>query len=382
MAQLCDPLAELTSALDTLGATDPSRLADGESIVALHRQLQRLEATATRAAAAFDASGSWSADGARSAANWISRRCQLPLAGAQRRVVLGRQLRSMPGVEAHWLAGDIATAHVGLLARARTPGRAEVFARDEALLCDHARRLGFGSFVRALAYWRYLADPDGTEDGAEAQRDARRVHLSRSFEGMWFLDGALDPIGGAIVDKALGDIAEELFEADWAEAAARLGRDLKAGDLRRSPVQRRADALVEMARRARAVPGGSRPPEPLFSVLVGYESFAGMMCQLANGAVVTPGSLRPYLDQAWVERVVFDGPSRVIDVGIRRRLFSGATRRAVQVSGRECYHEFCEVPAEDCEIDHVRPWAAGGPTVQENGRPACDFHNRSRHRRS
>ena len=116
-------------------------------------------------------------------------------------------------------------------------------------------------------------------------------------------------------------------------------------------------------------------------MLVGYETFAGPLCQLADGSVVTPGSLAPHLNRAWVERVVFDGPSRVTDVGVRRRLFEGATRRAIQLRSQECYHPYCDAPAEDCEVDHVEPWAEGGLTIQANGRPACSFHNRERERR-
>ncbi|MGI9021994.1 MAG: HNH endonuclease signature motif containing protein [Acidimicrobiales bacterium] len=96
--------------------------------------------------------------------------------------------------------------------------------------------------------------------------------------------------------------------------------------------------------------------------------------------MVTPGSLGDWLDEAWVERVVFDGPSRVIDVGVQRRLFSGATRRAIEIRDRECFHEFCDVPAEACEIDHPLRYSEGGPTTQDNGRPACAFHNRARER--
>jgi hypothetical protein len=129
------------------------------------------------------------------------------------------------------------------------------------------------------------------------------------------------------------------------------------------------------------VPEGARRPEPLFRVLVGYETFAGRMCQLANGTVVTPGSLVPWLDQAWVERVVFDGPARVVDVGQARRAFTGATRRAVQLRDQQCFHPLCDEPAERCEVDHVEPWAAGGATVAANERVACAHHNRARHRR-
>ena len=77
---------------------------------------------------------------------------------------------------------------------------------------------------------------------------------------------------------------------------------------------------------------------------------------------------------------MFDSPSRVIDVGVRRRLFTGATRRAVLIRDRECFNEFCDVAADDCEVDHVEPYATGGPTIEENGRAVCGFHNRWRER--
>jgi Domain of unknown function (DUF222) len=238
--------------------------------------------------------------------------------------------------------------------------------------------LRFASFARALAYWRWRADPEGAEDDAAALREQRRFSLSQSFGGVWFADGTFDPIAGEVVARELRRIEDELFAADWAEAKARMGEEVHKSDLRRTAAQRRADALVEMAIRSATAPAGGRRPEPLFSVLVGYETLAGTICELANGTMVTPGSLLRWLERAWVERVVFDGPSRVIDVGVHRRLFTGATRRAVEVRDRECFDPTCDVPAEWCEIDHVRPWADGGLTAQANGRPACAFHNRRR----
>jgi len=370
----------LTTAVDAVCAADPAQLADPDSIQLLHRQLERLTAVVTRATASFDAQRAWEADGAPTAAAWIAVRCHLPVAVARRRVQLGRALRHMPAVEAAWVAGDIGEAHVGLFASARTLATAACFERDEAMLVTQAGELRYAPFARALAYWRQLADEDAADDAAEAQHRKRRVHLSRSFAGSWVLDGVLDPVDGAIVARVLTRIDDELFEADWAEAKARVGDNVCAADLARTPAQRRADALVEMARRAAAAPAGSRLPEPLFSVFVGYETFAGRICELADGTVVAPGSLRRWLGQAWVERVVFDGPERIRDVGVRRRLFTGATRRALELRDRECFHDLCDVAAEDCQIDHVEPWATGGLTVEENGRAACGFHNRARHR--
>ncbi len=206
------------------------------------------------------------------------------------------------------------------------------------MLVGQASSLRYEHFTRVLAYWCQHVDPDGAEDDAEAKRSSRRVHLSQGFGGLWFLDGVLDPLSGAIVSDALRRIADELFEADWAEARARRGEAATVADLTRSAAQRRHDALVEMARRAGSAPEGGRRPEPLFTVLVGYETFHGRICQLADATVVSPGSLVPWLDQAWLERVVFDPASRVIDVGVSRRLFTGATRRAVQVRDQECFH--------------------------------------------
>ena len=289
MAAVLDVEAELVGVVDALCAAGPSRLADGETLVVLHRQLERLSGCLTRAVAAFDAGRDWEADGAHTASAWLSVRWKVPVTSARRRVLLGRALRSMPAVEAGWLAGDIGEAQVGLFASARTPETAACFQRDEAMLVDQARTLGYRSFVRALAYWGQLADPEGTERSAERQHADRHLQLSRSFGGGWALEGFFDPLNGAVVANALGTIEKELFEADWAEAKARVGERVGAGDLARTPRQRRADALVEMARRAMAVPAGARRPEPLFSVLVGYEAFAGRTCELADGTVVAPG---------------------------------------------------------------------------------------------
>jgi hypothetical protein len=342
--------------------------------------MDRLEAVASRATACFDTSRTWELDGARAAAGWVSVRCRLPTSRAKREVARGRALRHLPAAEAAWLAGDIGGDHVDVLASVRRPATEQRLADDEAMLVGQAKVLSFAHFVRVVAYWAQHADPDGEDRGGDDLRAARKLHLSQSFGGLWFANAVLDPVSGAAVAKELSRIEDALFEADWAEARRRLGRDPLVGDLARTAAQRRADALVEMAIRSRTAPRNGRRPEPLFTVLVGWETLQGRICQLANGAVLSPSALVPWLESAWLERVVFDGPSRVLDVGVAQRLFKGATRRAVEVRDQECFHEFCDVAADDCQVDHVIPYTARGPTTQTNGRLACGFHNRARHR--
>ena len=135
-----------------------------------------------------------------------------------------------------------------------------------------------------------------------------------------------------------------------------------------------------MARRSAALPDGARLPVPLFTVLLGHDSLK-RTCELANGTVIAPGALVPWLSEFDLERIVFAGPSRVIDVGRRTRVFRGALRRAIEARDRTCFNETCDVPAERCQVDHAVPHAAGGETTQDNGRLACKFHNLDRHRR-
>ncbi len=130
-----------------------------------------------------------------------------------------------------------------------------------------------------------------------------------------------------------------------------------------------------MAQRSATTPAGGRPPRPLFSVLVGDAAFTEL-CELANGTVITPRQLAPWLDAAELETILFDGPSTVLSVS-HRRAFAGAVRRAVEVRDRHCQHPAgCDVPANKCDVDHIVPHSRGGETSQFNGRLECATHNR------
>ena len=308
---------------------------------------------------------------------WLATRCRLPRAEARKRLRTGKAARDLPAVGAAWGSGAIGAAQVGLVAGWMRPATAEVLQRDEAILAKHASTLSFADFARALHYWRQYADPDGTED-AEARRRARReVFLSPSYEGMFLGRITLDPIAGTIVANELERLELAHFDADRAEARERLGREPTIDELERTPGQRRADALVEMARRSRTAPADGRRPVPLFTVFVGYETLHGRICELAQGIPVAPGSMIPWLEDAEIERAVFT-PGNRVEIGVAARFFTGATRRGVELRDRQCVHPYCDRPAYLCEVDHIVPWSQGGATTQENGRLLCGFHNRLR----
>jgi hypothetical protein len=328
---------------------------------------------------AFDDSPEWVDDGAQKSASWVTLKRRCPRRDARRRLRLGTNLRHMPHVADAWAGGLIDPAHVEVLVRARRPAVVELFARDEQLLVGFATSLSFCDFEKAIAYWCQCAAPDDAEAAAQHQRDQREVQLSPSYEGMWFAKATLDPISGEIVSNELRRLEQHLFHHDWKQTKQTLGRRPTLDELPRTAPQRRADALVEMATRSRTAPADGRRPAPLVTVLVGYETVHGRICELASGTVVTPGSLLPLLDQAYVERVVFDPAGRVLDVGRTQRLFTGPTRRAIEVRDHTgCTDPLCDKPADECEADHIVPFSQGGETTVENGRLRCGFHNRRR----
>jgi hypothetical protein len=350
---------------------------DGESMIDLERQLGRLECIVSASLSRFEASGAWAPEGARSVVAWLATRGHVPKAQARAQLRRGRVSAHLPLLARAWAHGDLGAAQVDVVAKAwRSPNEAAV-ARDEPLLVHHATELKFEPFCALMAYWGQLADPNGAEASDLEKKSRRDVYLGASLGGMWLGQMTLDPVAGSIVSGELERLEGELFQADWAEARDALGREPRHGELARTSAQRRADALVEMATRSSGALASARRPAPLFSVLVGYETLYGRICQLAGGQVVSPGSLLPWLEGADFERAVF-APGNRVEVSATARLFSGATRRAIELRDQECTHPFCDVPAAQCQIDHIVPYAHGGLTTQENGRVLCGFHNRLR----
>ncbi|HEY5250119.1 MAG TPA: DUF222 domain-containing protein [Acidimicrobiales bacterium] len=328
----------LTEVIDRLNGSDPLAYSDVESIVTLHRQLAGLEAFVTKATAGFDAAGNWVPDGARSARAWLATRCHLPKGAARGMVKRGRLMRQLPHATEAWAEGAITAAQVDVIASLSNDVTEEALVRDEEMLVGQAASMRYESFVKAADYWKQLADGDGVEEDNQQRRERRDVYLDRSFAGMWLGKVTLDPISGAIVGGELERLEKEMFEADWTAARDTLGHDPTSADLDRTPGQRRADALLEMATRSRTTPPDGRRPAPLFSILIDYQSLRGRVCELADGAVVAPGSLLPWLTGAYLERVVF-APARRVEVSSTARLFSAATRRGIELRDRECTYD-------------------------------------------
>jgi hypothetical protein len=420
-------IERLFEVLGRAGETDWSVLPPdelGRAVLDWEAARARFDSVSLAMVGAFDRSGAWADDGSRSAKGWITRHSKVSPGAAARLVVRSRHHRAMPLVAAALAAGEITLDHVAVLGRARTPERVEVFARAEAFLVAKAKELGFDDFTRAVAYWCQVVDADGEEDKRDRQMMGRGLHLSKTIDGMRVLDARFDPVGGAIVEQELQRLEQEEFDADWAEAKAVHGDATNVSHLARTPAQRRADAAVRMAQRSASLTEGSELARPLVYLHVDVVTFlvelveamrsgaipdaeipelAGIdadevaelldrsmgagnrpgprMCELADGTAVLPSEIIPLALRADVRRVVFGPRGNVLNFGRKERLFKGALREAIMVRDRSCTEDgACGRAGHRCQVDHVIPWDAGGPTDEANGRLMCGPANRHRHR--
>jgi hypothetical protein len=347
---------------------EPGSLGDGE-LTAYVRELDavrsRAEAAMARAVAVWDARKVWADDGATSASAWLAHRCGLSRSSAAVLVRTARRLRSMPLTRAASEAGGLCFAKAVLLASAahRSDTTLAVFARDEQVLVDHARRLTVDQTALMLHHWLLAADPDG----GSGTGDGDRLHVSETFAGATAVDGLYTSEDGPIVRAALDAEYERLWRAERA-----------SGGPMRTPAQRRAAALAELARRA----VGADPGRPTIAVTISVDdlqarSGSGRVDQ--TGQPVAPETARRLACDANVVRIVTGGASEPLDVGRASRTVSPAQRRALTIRDRGCVFPGCDRPPGWCDGHHIVHWADGGPTDLANLALLCHHHHKAMH---
>jgi hypothetical protein len=364
VAALC---AAVDAVLDAdLGVLDDAAVHD--LMVGLQRVRARLAVASAGTLREWDQRRVWLNNGSRSPAHRYARETRSAVSTGRAELARAHALDDMPHARQAVLDGTLSLDHVELFLRARANRRQDLFAEHEAALVAECAKVPYFDAVRIVRHWTLQADAVLADEHGEGEPTSppSALHASRSLDDRLVINGELDPVDGEIVADELDRLTEQIRLAD-----------LAAG-IERTPAQRRAAALVEMARRSKTAPAGGRRPQPLFTVIIGHSAFEHL-CELASGAVLPTGDLVPHLTDAMLESILFDGPTTVVGVS-QRRTFTGALRRAIQVRDRRCRHDSeCDIPATQCDIDHIIAWTRQGETSQFNGRSFCRAHNRLPH---
>ena len=343
-------MTAVATAIAELAAVDIAAIPEGAvgaELTELFRLAAQLEAQINRRLALFDARGGAAADGAVSTAAWLRRTCRLAPGAAHERVVVARQLTALPSTSADLAAEDITYRHAALIATATVELPEDDSEQAELILLEAARRCDPATLRKITTHLRCTVDPDGARSRDEDIHGRRRLFLSPILDGQFALDGALDAQGGATVLAALMALDSPIPDDD------------------RTPAQRRADALVELARRA--LDGGDLPDtggeRPHLTVTIDLASLTGTrgVGELDWAAPVSGEVARRIACDAGVSRVITAGPSEPLDVGRRTRVVPPALRRALIVRDKGCRFPGCDRPPQWTDAHHLGRPTAGPP---------------------
>lgn len=398
-------MEELFTAIDQLAALlptiDPEHVDTdqlGPALIRLTALRDRLDGTRHRLTAEQARRAAWRDDGAHSQTEWLRDRCRLSAGAAAGQVRSARHLAELPATAAALADGTISGEQAEVAARAARDLPEDALAGLDTLVAETGANTDTSALRTAVDDYAQRSAPDALEQRERRAWRARRLHVTRSGEGAAALDGRLDLAGGETVLTALTALT----------ALAALSAPRDAADPR-TPEQRRADALVELARRA--LDRGDLPHvgqvRPHVTVVVDLATLTATSPRTAApadpagtagpadpagqagpadtaGPADSPGTAgasglhwarraatldrlgavcaetaRRIACDATATRVVTGPASQPLDVGRAARVVTVAQRRALAVRDRGCIG--CKAPVAWTEAHHVKHWADGGP---------------------
>jgi alpha-D-ribose 1-methylphosphonate 5-triphosphate synthase subunit PhnG len=405
-------LGRLAAAVEEPATQDLTRLPDAEAatqVLALRRLLDRLEGEWLRQLAAVDARGAAGADQgvvAPSTTSWLRGRLRAGGATASGWVRTARALFRGPlgGTGQALTAGELSVAHATVLAAGTHHLSPATAAAAEPVLLETAGRMDPPLLRKVVGHLVEVADPDTAQQQSQRRHERRGLWMSPTLEGMVAVDGLLEAEAGETLLTALEPLARPASAEDDCSGS-----------------QRRADALMELARRALE---GAGSPSPVGSARRSPSPRAGQPARPARhpgwgGEWVGPlptETVRRLTCDATLTRVLVtrqpghpsghhhaageagDGlaarlraavallppalggpPTQPLEVGRATRVVSPAQRTALAVRDGGCRFPGCDRPPAWCEAHHLRHWLHGGPTDLGNLVLLCWTHHRAVH---
>ncbi|HEX9375358.1 MAG TPA: DUF222 domain-containing protein, partial [Actinomycetota bacterium] len=368
-----DAVGGVGRALEGVREVELRRLSDAEvehGLGALRRAAGMLDAETARWLREAERRGAHEREGHSSMASWVEHRFATTWGDAARQVRMARALEEMPATREALYSGEVSTTAVGQLVEAREANPKE-FSRVESVLVDAARTLPVRDLRKAVTHWRDAVDAEAVAREERDRFERRGLNISPTLDRMVRLDGNLDPETGQTVLTAV----QAVIDAD----ARRGPTD------RRTPAQRRADALGVvcrqwLARSDRPVVGGERPHITVVVDLEALEGRTGYRCELSDTGAITPEAARRWACDAKVSRVITRGRSEPIEIGRASKVVPAGIRRALVVRDGGCAFPGCHRPPSWTVPHHIRHWTDGGETNLSNLALFCwEHHDRFHH---
>ncbi len=340
----------------------------GPDMEELRRLGNMLDAELSRRLHRFDSGGGYGATQTLTAKSWLRWKCNFSPAAAAGRVAVARELADLPQTTQAFADGDISYAHAAMIASTSEKLGDKMESNAETILVTAAKELDLARLRMVTIKLQHLMDPDSVREEANESHELRFLHFSQTLDGVFYMNGRFDSEAGAIIQTALNALSGPPTPDD-----------------KRTPKQRRADSLVELARQkldSGTLPqvGGQKP----------HVAVTVSMATLAN----QPGS--PAADLEWAQPIPAETARRLAcdaavtpiflgsesaqpRAGQTSRSISGSQRRALVVRDKGCRFPGCDRPADWTDVHHLKHWADGGKHVMDNLVLLCRRHHRMVH---
>jgi hypothetical protein len=217
-------------------------------------------------------------------------------------------------------------------------------------------------------------DPDGARPKEQrAQRQRRFRFGAETPEG-------LIPVAGLLAGE-IGITLKSLVEAhrrspSFADpsASSEAGADSRTSDEKRHDA---LAAIIGAASRAADAPelGGTAPAVIVTVTAEALDEPNGFGVIDGLSTPVPVASIERLMDTRGHQIETLSPAGRVLSLGSLQRCFTASQRRAITARDGGCIIPGCSIPAGWCEVHHVIPYRAGGPTHVDNGVLLCWGHH-------
>lgn len=251
----------------------------------------------------------------------------------------------------------------------------------ESRVLERAPEQSLAAFGRSVRRAVLRVDGRKAKQRLRDARERRRVVITPVADGMAEVWALLPAEGAAALTTAVDAIATRTDPIRVGDPSLPVLTPTDA----RTADQRRADALVELGRRAldggaAGGPSGLRPTVLVtvaLSTLLGLDDLPG---ELAGHGPIPAELARRLADDptgTW-RRIVTDDVGGLLDYG--RTTYRPPTALARKVVARDltCRFPNCHRRAERCDLDHHRDWELGGRTSEHNLGALCRRHHRAK----
>ena len=228
-------------------------------------------------------------------------------------------------------------------------------------------RLSQKRLTQVIDHWVAWLDPAALRTARNAAEE-RNIEFGDPHDGMVEFWGSLRTTDAAALERTLDTVADSVCPGDP-----------------RTRDQRRADALLELAGAAPALPcrceqpdcpsaGNSRPGPVVIHVIAEAATLSGdseTPGYLPGYGTIPPAMLRELADTATLRPL---DPAVLMCTEPRYRP-SAALAEFIRCRDLHCRFPGCDKPAEYCDLDHTVPWSDGGPTHPSNLALLCRAHH-------